>query len=723
MAGKMCSRCGRHVDGQEPHGLCPSCLLQQGVFDETVDRAADRHCASCETELAGEGRFCPRCGIAAPEKPQSLDDPLRHALQAKLGSQYHVLRLLGHGGMGAVYLARDLTLEREVAIKVVKPASDTQDMYDRFRREAKTAAKLSHPNIVPLHAFGEVGGMPYFVMGYVRGESLADRMRRDGKLPEDETRRILAEVADALDHAHRQGVVHRDVKPANVLIEDASGRALLTDFGVAKTMNQSETLTQQGSVVGTPHYMSPEQAAGRSSIDGRSDIYSLGIMGYAMLAGRMPFEGNSAADILARHLTQEPPSLRSLVPAISDSTLQAVERCMAKDPARRWQDTRALKATLGVTEESSLPDALASVQGHGMPFAAIGAALLLLVWMVVIRLQHAPIGVFGIVAAGLAFCYVAIVAGLRFEGFPIGLIQRVLWAEPSWWPFWYPSALRRHGNVWDRLPGSVRRLRLFNPLIFISLAFTAMNASEYFRQKVLGFLIVFLIAIVLEVTAKRELKRKGIVSHNDRNRIAFSTPASRASFWTQPRIAVVLAPPSEAKPPRRIGSPHDQLQLILREADELSGPLRPLGAEAAAAARRLIASIEQSDKQIADLARNLEPGEEQRLVEKIEALGNAEESAPMRTLLEKQLELIGGISARIKETEESRNRHIEMLKTLALHLTSLQARVAEAPSDVQSLSDNVRALCDRIGEQGLNPVPELVPTVEQRSGRGSRPHQ
>src|SRR5688572_23542888 len=178
---ERCSRCGRPIDGEEPHGICPSCLLQPGALDDT--------------------------------QPQSSDDPLRHALDAKLAGQYRVLRLLGHGGMGAVYLARDLTLEREVAIKVVKPASHARDLYERFRREAKTAAKLSHPNIVPLHAFGEVDGMPYFVMGYVRGESLAERMRRDGTLPEDDARRIIAEVADALDHAHRQGVVHRDVKP------------------------------------------------------------------------------------------------------------------------------------------------------------------------------------------------------------------------------------------------------------------------------------------------------------------------------------------------------------------------------------------------------------------------------------------------------------------------------------------------------------------------------
>jgi serine/threonine-protein kinase len=133
-------------------------------------------------------------------------------------------------------------------------------------------------------------------------ESLADRLRRDGKLPEDNARRIFAEIADALDHAHRQGVVHRDIKPDNVLLEDESGRALLTDFGVAKALGKRDTMTVSGSVVGTPHYMSPEQGAGRSDIDGRSDIYSLGVMAYTMLSGRMPFEGNTTAEILSKHM-------------------------------------------------------------------------------------------------------------------------------------------------------------------------------------------------------------------------------------------------------------------------------------------------------------------------------------------------------------------------------------------------------------------------------------
>lgn len=201
--------------------------------------------------------------------------------------------------MGAVYLATEAALEREVAIKVLPPdRGATQESRDRFRREARTAAKLSHPNIVPLYTFGDVEGTLYFVMGYVKGESLAARLKREGRLLIEDARRILIEIAEALDYAHKRGVIHRDIKPDNVLIEEGTGRALLTDFGVAKALGAGQTMTEVGSVLGTPQYMSPEQAQGKADIDHRSDIYSFGVMGYAMLAGRLPFEGPTPGDVM-----------------------------------------------------------------------------------------------------------------------------------------------------------------------------------------------------------------------------------------------------------------------------------------------------------------------------------------------------------------------------------------------------------------------------------------
>jgi serine/threonine-protein kinase len=242
-------------------------------------------------------------------------DPVRRSLEKALGGQYQVLRLLGRGGMGAVYLARDTALERLVAVKVL-PLDKGEDAAsrERFRREARTAARLTHPNIVPLHGFGEADGMLYLVMGYVQGEPLAARMRRGTRPGLAEARRVGAEIADALDHAHGRGVVHRDVKPDNILIDDETGRAMLADFGIAKARGGGTSVTQAGGVVGTPAYMSPEQAAGREELDGRSDLYSLGVVLYALVAGRLPFEGKDGGELLVKHLTQEPQALRRRAP-------------------------------------------------------------------------------------------------------------------------------------------------------------------------------------------------------------------------------------------------------------------------------------------------------------------------------------------------------------------------------------------------------------------------
>lgn len=708
-----CPNCHAAIDPDHPQGLCPACLLKEGLKSGTSTRAKRPSCMGCKRTLVEDARFCAHCGAAAPQAPLLDGDSLRTALETKLHGQYRVVRLLGRGGMGAVYLARDLTLDREVAIKVVKPDSVSEELYDRFRREARTSARLSHPNIVPLHAFGEVEGMPYFVMGYVRGESLAARLRRDGRLPEAEARRVLAEIADALDHAHRQGVVHRDIKPDNVLLEDESGRALLTDFGVAKALGKGETMTRAGSVVGTPHFMSPEQAAGRADIDGRSDIYSLGVMAYAMLAGRLPFEGSTAADVLKKHLTQEPPPLRSLGAAISDSTVQAVDRCLAKDAARRWPDARSLKLALGGTEESSLPDALQAVEGKGLV-----TALLAGLWLFLMLVSRAPLGVKVINVSVFALLYVFAITQLRREGFSVVQSQSAFFREPSWWLWWYPRPLRRPGNVWARLPAAVRRLRCWVPVFFavVTAYFAVMSLLGRFVYRripsevalplniVTMSLLAALAAVwfLLRAHAQRALRDKGL-QPADISRVMVSIPPSRASFWARPHIEALLAPAARADAIARSDSPHAHLQSIARDAEELSGPLRPLGTQAREAARQMIEAIESADREIAKLARNLEPGEEERLAEKIEALaeapGGKDESAPMRLLLEKQLELIRGLSARIEEARERRSRWVEMLKTLALHLASLRARSAATPSEVRSMSDRVRALCDDIGHQ------------------------
>ena len=191
----------------------------------------------------------------------------RAALEDALSARYEILNLHGQGGMGMVFCARARALEKLVAIKVLLPGALTTVARDRFRREARLAASLSHPSIVPVFEFDETGGFPYIIMEFVRGESLGRRLRQEGRLPPDATRRILLDLSDALDHAHRRGIIHRDLKPENILIAAESGRPLLVDFGIAKAMDDGSHLTLSGVMIGTPEYMSPEQAAAERDID------------------------------------------------------------------------------------------------------------------------------------------------------------------------------------------------------------------------------------------------------------------------------------------------------------------------------------------------------------------------------------------------------------------------------------------------------------------------
>ncbi len=263
---------------------------------------------------------------------------------AALAGRYSLERELGRGGMGIVYLARDLRLERVVAIKLLPPdrARDAAAR-GRFLREARMAAQLSHPHIIPIHAVEEIGDFVFFVMSFVDGETLGARVRREGALKPADAARILREVAWALAYAHGQGVVHRDVKPDNILLERAGGRSLVADFGIARSV-QAPGVSGEHELVGTPEYMSPEQTTG-APLDGRSDLYSLGVVGYYALCGHLPFASPTVAGLLTQHLAKTPPALA--VPGAPRSLVAAVERCLQKDPAHRFQNGGELAAALG----------------------------------------------------------------------------------------------------------------------------------------------------------------------------------------------------------------------------------------------------------------------------------------------------------------------------------------------------------------------------------------
>ena len=278
--------------------------------------------------------------------------PLLDLLTAATADSYLVEREIGRGGMGAVFLARDRALDRRVAIKVLPPELAARtDLRERFLRETRTAAAFSHPHIVPVHAVEECQGLLLFVMGYVDGETLTARVTRAGPLGAAEATRLLREVAWALSYAHSQGVVHRDVKPDNILLERATGRALVTDFGIARVAvgaagaADALGLTRVGEVVGTPQYMSPEQAVGET-VDGRSDLYALGIVGFFALTGRVPFDGASTQAVLAAQITQPAPEVATLRPDVPEALAAAVQRCLAKEPADRFPSGEALVEAL-----------------------------------------------------------------------------------------------------------------------------------------------------------------------------------------------------------------------------------------------------------------------------------------------------------------------------------------------------------------------------------------
>jgi len=277
---------------------------------------------------------------------------LLERLQDALVSRYRIIRELGAGGAAVVFLGDDLRHRRQVALKVLRPELAAQIGPERFLREIETAARLAHPHILPVHDSGEAAGFLYYVMPYVEGESLRERLTREKQLPLDEALQIAREVADALTYAHNRDVVHRDIKPENILLQ--SEHAVVADFGIARamTLRDAGALTATGMTLGTPIYMSPEQAAGSGDLDGRSDLYSLGCVLYEMLAGQPPFTGPTAESLVHQHLTVAAPSVTNLRPAVPGSIAAAVQRALAKTPADRFSRV-ALFAEALVPRESA----------------------------------------------------------------------------------------------------------------------------------------------------------------------------------------------------------------------------------------------------------------------------------------------------------------------------------------------------------------------------------
>ena len=622
-------------------------------------------------------------GFDAGRRATDPHRALQAILATALGQQYEIVRPLGHGGMGAVYLARERALERFVAIKVLRPdLAAAPDGRERFRREARVAAQLSHAGILPLHTFGEVNGIWYFVMGYVRGVSLAERLRVEERVSAEEAHRILTELAEALECAHRNGVIHRDIKPANILLDDESGRAMLADFGISKVHGAGDSLTGSGVIVGTPHYMSPEQSLGVPTIDERSDIYSLGAVGYKMLSGREPFADVALEELTFRRLSHDPVSLLSIAPLVPQDLASVVMRCLARDPDGRWPNARALRDALTRASGdslSTLPESLRDLPTFG-PYALLWAALWTALAARTARAASDSV-LLMLIAVLVPFGFLLHLWNTGSHGVGLTGLGRVAFWPPEWWGMWWPRALRRPTDLWRRLPWPARAVRVVVSVFLLVLPTMILLRDEiesvvgeggelqWFGMVESGLVIGVAIATVSALIWC--YRRRLSWSETARMLVGATT---QSSGWATPTVARLLADaPGGRRPSSVRDTPADHLRAIVELVPLLHESAASVGAESVTIGQRLVDGIEACDAQIVTLSRDASVSEIERLTARLteldtQAAGDSTAHRELIALVRRELDVVREMRVRCEVISQQRVAQFNALRGLWTHL-------------------------------------------------------
>jgi serine/threonine-protein kinase len=657
----------------------------------------------------------------------STDRALQAILATALGQQYEVVRPLGQGGMGAVYLARERALERFVAIKVLRPdLADTETSRERFRREARVAAQLSHPNILPLHTFGEVSGIWYFVMGYVRGVTLAERLRIEGRLPSAEAQRILIELTGALEHAHAHGVIHRDIKPANVLLDEQTGRAMLADFGISKVHGTSDSLTGSGVIIGTPDYMSPEQSLG-APVDERSDIYSLGAVAFSMLAGHTPFADSKPNEMVFRRLAEDAPSVASLEPSVDADLAAIVMRCLAREPSRRWQSARDLRGALvRITGDAlaTIPESLRDLPSFG-PYALLWATG----WMAIAfsgARDVDDIVLLVLVALSVPFGLLVHVWNVGRPDLGWSGIGRVAFWPPDWWGMWWPRALRRPTDLWRRLPWQARAVRVslsvFMILLPAMILLRPVGASQKLWYGDIQTVLIVMAAATIGSGLVWAYRRKLSWSDTARLLVGATTPSAG---WSSESIAPLLAPAKgRTRGPMR-ETAAEYRRAILDAIPTLPAAAVGVGSEVSSTVKRLHDEIDVHDREIAALERDASPSEVERLSARLAALNSESTATPARKelvgLVRRELDVVRDLRV-AAEVVSSRRAHLyAMLRGIWTQVCVVRDQAAETASPAHPTILRLLELCsDAAAELDAQSTPADAQLSQARAVAHSR---